>query len=240
VDYSNSRGASDMGLLPDLLPGYHSVRDAGLEPGMNYDQILAAADLDALWVVGANPFARQPYTQSNPFLVLQDMFLTETAKRADIVLPAASAYEKSGTVTNVCGEVQKLTRGAKTMGTKSDLEIIALLAKEMREDLGATKPDAVFAEIRKTVRGYDVPFGVVETGGAAATAPLNGRVPSAVQPQLIRSARNTLFTSGTLGRFSHMLNAVLESPGAIYNEPYREIGIEPGSVQVESTTTPQQ
>jgi NADH-quinone oxidoreductase subunit G len=240
VDYSNSRGASDMGLLPDLLPGYHSVRDAGLEPGMNYDQILAATDLDALWVVGANPFARQPYTQSNPFLVVQDMFLTETAKRADIVLPAASAYEKSGTVTNVCGEVQKLTRGAKTMGTKSDLEIIALLAKEMREDLGATKPDAVFAEIRKTVRGYDVPFGVVETGGAAATAPLNGRVPSAVQPQLIRSARNTLFTSGTLGRFSHMLNAVLESPGAIYNEPYREIGIEPGSVQVESTTTPQQ
>ena len=132
VDYSNSRGASDMGLLPDLLPGYHSVRDAGLEPGLNYDEILASTDLDALWIIGANPEARQPFAASNAFVVVQDLFLTETAKRADVVLPAASAYEKNGTVTNVCGEVQKLSRGAKTMGTKSDLEIIALLAKEMR------------------------------------------------------------------------------------------------------------
>ncbi len=216
VDYSNSRGASDMGLLPNLLPGYHGVADAALEPGMNYDQILAASNLDALWVVGANPFASQPYTQSNTFLVVQDMFLTETARRADVVFPAASAYEKSGTVTNVCGEVQKLVRAAKTMGAKSDLEIIALLAKEMREDLGATSPEAVFAEIRRTVRGYDVPFGVIETGGAAPTVPLNGRVPTDAQPELIRSARNTLFTSGTLGRFSEMLNSVLESPGTLY------------------------
>ena len=44
VDYSNSRGASDMGVLPDLLPGYRSVRDADLEPGWNFDQILAAPD----------------------------------------------------------------------------------------------------------------------------------------------------------------------------------------------------
>ncbi len=235
VDYSNSRGASDMGLLPDLLPGYHSVRDVGMEPGMNYDQILSSANLDALWVVGANPFAAQPYTQANSFLVVQDMFLTETARRADVVFPAASAYEKNGTVTNVCGEVQKLVRGAKTMGAKSDLEIIALLAKEMREDLGPTKPEAVFAEIRKTVRGYDVPFGVIETGGAALTVPLNGRVPSDAQPQLIRSARNTLFTSGTLGRFSQMLNSVMESPGSIYHEPHRQLGVREGSVQVEAT-----
>ena len=55
VDYSNSRGASDMGLLPDLLPGYHPVSESGLEPGMNYDQILSDPNLEALWVVGANP-----------------------------------------------------------------------------------------------------------------------------------------------------------------------------------------
>ncbi len=58
VDYSNSRGASDMGLLPDLLPGYRSVRESGLEAGMSYDEILSATDLDALWVIGANPLSR--------------------------------------------------------------------------------------------------------------------------------------------------------------------------------------
>jgi NADH-quinone oxidoreductase subunit G len=236
VDYSNSRGASDMGLLPDLLPGYRSVAEAGLEPGLNYDQILGAADLNALWVVGANPLARQPLLAANPFIVVQDLFLTETARRADVVLPAASAYEKNGTVTNVCGDIQKLSRGPKTMGTKSDLEIIVLLAKEMGEDLGSRSPEAVFQEIRKSVRGYDVPFGVIETGGAAHTAPLNGDVVFESRPELIRSAGNTLFTSGTLGRFSKMLNSVIEAPGELYRAPRKEPEIREGSVQVETVT----
>ena len=72
-------------------------------------------------MVGANPISRQPLAASNAFVVVQDLFLTETAKRADVIFPAASAYEKNGTVTNVCGDVQKLSRGPKTMGTKSDL-----------------------------------------------------------------------------------------------------------------------
>ena len=54
VDYSNSRGASDMGLLPNLGPGYEPAS----EPGLAYDEILAADDLDVLWVVGANPLKR--------------------------------------------------------------------------------------------------------------------------------------------------------------------------------------
>jgi NADH-quinone oxidoreductase subunit G len=225
VDYSNSRGASDMGVLPNLLPGYHGVAEAGLD----YNQILESRDLDALWVVGANPFSRKAFASTGAFVVVQDLFLTETAKRADVVFPAASAYEKTGTVTNVCGEVQKLVRGPKAMGPKPDLEIISLLAREMREDLGAIKPEAVFEEIRKTVRGYNLPLVIVETGGAAATAPLNGRVPVDSQPQLIRSARNTLFTSGTLGRFSNMLNSVMESPGNLYggastDEPVPPVG----------------
>ncbi len=167
------------------------------------------------------------------------MFLTETARRADVVLPAASVYEKNGTVTNVCGEVQKISRGPKTMGTKSDLEIIALLAKEMREELGSTTPEAVFREIRKTVRGYEIPIAVIETGGAARTAPLNGRpldgrIDFAPQPELISSAHNTLFTSGTLGRFSKMLNSVIESPGELYRDPRKEPIVHEGSVQVET------
>jgi NADH-quinone oxidoreductase subunit G len=222
VDYSNSRGASDMGLLPDLLPGYQSVRDAGLEPGLNYDEILASTDLDAVWVIGANPEAHQPLAASNAFVVVQDLFLTDTATRADVVLPAASAYEKSGTVTNVCGDVQKLSRGAKTMGTKSDLEIIALLAKEIRHDIGSAKPEAVFQEIRRSVAGYDVPFAVIETGGAISTGPFHGYVQIDSSPNVVRSARNTLFTSGTLGQYSNMLNSVMESPGTLYGDPHKE------------------
>jgi NADH-quinone oxidoreductase subunit G len=58
LDYANSRGASDMGVLPDLLPGYHNIADGGLSPGLNYDEMLTAPSLDALWVVGSNPLAR--------------------------------------------------------------------------------------------------------------------------------------------------------------------------------------
>jgi NADH-quinone oxidoreductase subunit G len=233
VDYSNSRGASDMGVLPDLLPGYHSVRDADLHPGLNYDEILATPDLDALWVVGANPLARQELAAMRPFIIVQDLFPTETAKLADVVLPASSAYEKNGTVTNVCGDVQKLRRASKTMGTKPDLEIITLLAREMGADLGDGKPEAVFQEIRNSVRGYSVPPAVIETGGAAQTAPVDGHVEFETRPELIRSAHNTLFTSGTLGRFSAILNSLLEAPGELYNDPHHQPQVLAGSVQVE-------
>jgi len=104
LDYSNSRGAIDMGLAPEFLPGYEPSGQAGLRLNEMLD-----ANLDALWVVGANPYGngrknagadagvagRRPAPRAG-FLVVQDMFLTETAQRADVVLPAACAYEKEG------------------------------------------------------------------------------------------------------------------------------------------------
>ncbi len=212
VDYSNSRGASDMGLLPDLLPGYHPAP----QPGLAYDAILGATELDVLWIVGANPLKSHALVSANAFVVVQDLFMTESARRADIVLPASSAYEKNGTVTNVTGEVQRLKAGAKVMGTKPDLEIFGLLQKEMGLSLGIWKPDKVLDEIRKSVRGYSVPLPVLTTGGAAQTMPVNGPVPAASRPDLIRSSRDTLFTSGTLGRYSRMLGKVVEGPGRLY------------------------
>jgi hypothetical protein len=139
--------------------------------------------------------------------------MTETAKQADIVLPSASAYEKNGTVTNVCGEVQKLTAAIKVMGTKTDLEIFGLIAKEMGLNLGIWLPDKVFAEIRKAVHGYDVSPAVLALG-PAATLPLNGRV--AALPGAIQSAGDTLFTSGSLTPYSKVLNSVMEAPGQLY------------------------
>jgi hypothetical protein len=140
--------------------------------------------------------------------------MTETAKRADVVLPAASAYEKSGTVTNVCGEVQRLKPAAKVMGAKTDLEIFGLITKELGLNLGIWLPDKVFEEIRRTVHGYNVPLPVIATGGAAVTVPLNGRVPA--MPGSIHSSGDTLFTSGSLSAYSKVLNSVMEAPGKLY------------------------
>src|SRR5580692_3865247 len=205
VDYSNSRGAFDMGVIP---------RDGG----MSREQMLASSDLDVLWVVGANPLKSAVLASTSAFTVVQDLFMTETAKRADVIFPAASAYEKSGTVTNVCGEVQKLKAAIKVMGAKADLEILGLIAKEMGPEVvkavGIWTPDKVFEEIRKTVHGYDVAMPVIATGGAAPTMPLNGRV--AALPGTVASAGDTLFTSGTLGRYSKILNSVMEAPGELY------------------------
>ena len=206
VDYANSRGAFDMGLIPD-------------QGGMTIPEMLAAPDLAALWVVGANPLKNAALASGGAFVVVQDMFLTETAQRADVVLPASSAYEKNGTVTNTCGEVQRLKKALNVMGTKSDLDIFGLLARAMRLDLGPAQPDKVFEEIRANVRGYDVPVPVLATGGAALTHPVNGHVPhAAASASLVRSSRDTLFTSGTLGRYSQILSKVMEAPGGLYRK----------------------
>jgi len=207
VDYANSRGAVDMGLAPELLPGY---KPSGL-PGMHLHEMIAA-DLSALWVVGANPLKKSLARRAG-FLVVQDMFLTETAQQADVVLPAASAYEKNGTVTNVTGEVQRLKRAVNTMGAKPDLEIMGLIAREMgaAAALGPWLPDVVFEEIRKQVRGYAVPVPVIATGGAAQTMPVNGRISVENRPDLVHSDHNGLFASGTLGRYSKVLHSVIES-----------------------------
>ncbi len=212
LDYSNSRGALDMGLLPYLGPGYHAVDT----PGMSLTAMLADESLDALWVVGANPLSRHALAASKPFVVVQDLFLTDTAEHASVVFPAASAYEKSGTVTNVCGEVQRIEAAVKVAGTKPDLEIFGLLAREMGANLGVWLASKIFEQIRGSVGGYNIPLPILTTGGAAQTAALNGRVPALPGAERIQSARNTLFTSGSLGRYSRTLQAVLEAPGALY------------------------
>ncbi|MGH9673906.1 MAG: molybdopterin oxidoreductase family protein, partial [Bryobacteraceae bacterium] len=194
MDASNSRGAMDMGLTPDLLPGYEAARD----PGLGLAE-MPGAGLDVLWVVGANPLKGGAELSPGTFVVVQDMFLTETAEHAAIVLPAASAYEKSGTVTSATGERQKLHKALNVMGAKTDLEIFGLIARALRADLGQASPDAVAAEIARTVR-------------------LSERIEAEARPELIRSARDTLFTSGTLGRYSGVLNAVMEAPGRLYGE----------------------
>jgi len=99
------------------------------------------------------------------------------------------------------------------MGAKPDLEIMGFIAREMgvAAQLGPWLPQVVFEEIRKNVRGYSLPMPVIATGGAAQTMPVNGRIPVENRPDLVRSDHNGLFASGTLGRYSKVLNSVIES-----------------------------
>jgi NADH-quinone oxidoreductase subunit G len=147
-DYANSRGAADMGLLPDLLPGYvpvsasaHFADEYGsvlpTATGLDLVEMFDAAgrgDVSALYVVGSNPVARYGIDASalkNTFLVVQDMFLTETAVLADVVFPAANLYEKAGTVTNTYGDLQLVKKAADKAGVRTDFELIVRLAEKM-------------------------------------------------------------------------------------------------------------
>jgi NADH-quinone oxidoreductase subunit G len=173
--------------------------------------------------MGANPlahFGTLGYGRGNAqLLIVHEMFLTETAKQADIVFPVASAYEKDGTVTNTAGEIQLLRKAVEIMGPRSDFDLLRILSHQL-ERLGLGKafhyksPAAVFEEIRKTVPGYDVQPGILLEGEAQPTRlgfTRNGHAPYDVPAGLIKSAHDTLFTSGTLGKFCSMMESLPEA-----------------------------
>jgi NADH-quinone oxidoreductase subunit G len=267
ADYANSRGAADMGLYPDLLPGYHSPA-GGSEfhhewrvpetPGLDLTGMVEAGKtgkLKALYVVGSNPIGRMnidPFAFSNSFVVVQDMFLTETAVMADVVLPAANAYEKSGTMTNTCGDLQLVKKAGEISGTKADFEMMVRIADAMgfdvrklvpfgggtRADMGQSRgaqsgeadrhavwldmqglepklspldPMAILDEIQRLVPGYGISRVNLLAGNVEHTSLTESGPGAAHAPELISPARDGLFTSGTLGRYSRTLKSVMES-----------------------------
>jgi NADH-quinone oxidoreductase chain G len=144
---ANEQGARDMGLLPDTLPGYIPVGDAavrerfgklwGLQPpaemGQTYAQMLSGG-VKGLWIMGDNPAAQPVLAEALrklDFLVVQDLFLTETAQLADVVLPACSFAEADGTYTNLERRVQRGPQGIRPVGqSKPDWAILAALAEK--------------------------------------------------------------------------------------------------------------
>jgi NADH-quinone oxidoreductase subunit G len=208
-----------------------------------------------LYVVGTNPVGRfgiDPFALARTLVVVQDMFLTETALIADVVLPAANAYEKSGTFTNTCGDVQFLQKAGEITGAKSDFEMTVRIADAMgfevhklvpfsrgtHSDMGQSRgaqsgevdrhgvwleaqglefkmspfdPTAILDEIQRLVPGYGVSRANLLAGNDQHTT-LSGSGAGAQHDQeLIEPANDTLFTSGTLGRYSRALNSVMEN-----------------------------
>jgi NADH-quinone oxidoreductase subunit G len=144
-----------MGLYPDLLPGYIPVGQASAgdwlaevpkQAGLNAEQMFASAKsgaLKALYIVGSNPISRyhvDPTALKNTFVIVQDMFLTETAQFADVIFPAANLYEKAGTVTNTFGDLQLVKKAADRAGVRTDFELIVRLAAAMGADVKKLVP----------------------------------------------------------------------------------------------------
>jgi NADH-quinone oxidoreductase subunit G len=238
-DYVNSRGAADMGLLPDRLPGYASVADSAVrahfsklwgaeipsKPGFDARAMMEAAmagQLKALYVVGANPV--KTFGLSHPdrlaaleLVVVHELFLTETARRADVVLPAGCVYEKDGSVTNTAGEVQNTHRSVDPQGPRSDFDLLRILIHQLAQlGLGTPArfrtPEAAFEEIRQNVRGYDLSVAGLLGGGAEATAAGFTAADNSydVPAGLVFSSQDNLFSSGTLGRYCSKLNSCSE------------------------------
>jgi len=176
---ANAQGAIDMGLAPDLLPGFRRLADEEgrarfekawggplpQEPGMNAAGILEAAEKGAvrgIYVVGENPLETYPNRGqveralgSLQFLVAQDLFLTSTARLAHAVLPVASFMEKNGTVTSAERMIQRLKPVWKSVEYKSDLEIFTALAAMMgKPAMTYPGPERVMDEIASLVDVY--------------------------------------------------------------------------------------
>ncbi len=177
---NNVQGACDMGGLPNVFTGYQPVSDAEVRskfeaawgvdylpgnPGLTLTEMMNAAakgEVKALYIMGENPVISDPdighlkeALEKVDFLVVQDIFLTETAAFADVVLPAASFAEKEGTFTNTDRRVQRVRKAVEPPGeAREDSWIIAQVASRLGYDMGDVSAARVMEEIASLTPSY--------------------------------------------------------------------------------------
>ncbi|MEO9631502.1 MAG: formate dehydrogenase subunit alpha [Sulfitobacter sp.] len=178
---NNVQGASDAGLIPMFLPDYQPVGDDGVrsaftevwgsgdfsaEKGLTVTEIMDAVhdgDIKAMYVLGENPAMSDPDVDHArdalaklDHLVVQDIFLTETANYADVILPASAFAEKTGTVTNTNRQVQMGRPAVTPPGeAREDWWIEVELAKRLGLDWSYESPADVFAEMKLNMKSFD-------------------------------------------------------------------------------------
>jgi len=189
---NNVQGACDMGALPNVYPGYQAVSDPAIkekfevawgcslsaQPGLTVIDILEAAyteQLKAVYVIGENPVLSEPEAKHAEealrkleFLVVQDMFLTETAQLADVVLPGTTFAEKDGTFTNTERRVQRIRKVIEPIGnSKPDWWITCQLAQRMESrGFDFTHPSEIMDEIGGLTPSYGgISYERLETTG---------------------------------------------------------------------------
>jgi NADH-quinone oxidoreductase subunit G len=150
LPHANSRGAADLGVLPDRLPGYISIQ----KPGLDAPAMLAGG-VRALLVAAADPLAGTARPTGLEFLVVQELLLTETAQQADVVLPAAAVGERDGTFTNLERWVQRFNPGLLPPGqARPDWIILRELASLLGAEWLYATIGGVLAEMAQTIPLY--------------------------------------------------------------------------------------
>lgn len=177
--HNNVQGACDMGTLPNWLPGYQAITDDAArakferaygatipkEPGLNNIAMLIAAEegkLRGMYVMGedmalvdSNANHVQHILENLDFLVVQDMFLTKTARFADVILPAAPSLEKEGTFTNTERRIQRLYEVLPPLDdSKPDWWILQKVARALGADWNYEHPSEIMDEIASLVPLY--------------------------------------------------------------------------------------
>ena len=201
---NNVQGASDAGLIPMFLPDYQTVTDQGVrnsftsvwnssdfssEKGLTVTEIMDAIHdnkIKGMYILGENPAMSDPDVEHArdalaklEHLIVQDIFITETANYADVILPAAAFAEKSGTVTNTNRQVQMARPAIVPPGeAKADWWIEVELAKRVGLDWKYTDPSQVFAEMAINMRSLDnITWGRLEADGAVTYPSLSDKDP---------------------------------------------------------------
>jgi formate dehydrogenase alpha subunit len=188
---NNVQGACDMGALPNVYPGYQSVEDAQVRvkfqqawgtglpdrTGLTVVEMMHAVEHDkikALYIMGENPALSDPNLNRTrkaiekvEFLVVQDIFLTETAEYADVVLPSACFAEKDGTFTNTERRVQRVRKAVAAPGqARSDWEILCDVATKMGHPMAYGSASQIMEEIASVTPIYGgISFDRIETTG---------------------------------------------------------------------------
>jgi len=176
---NNVQGACDIGALPESLPGYQKFDDKNViekfqkvwgkdfsgNKGLTVTQLMEGAFnkiIKALYIIGENPALSDSdishvhkSLENLDLLIVQDIFMTETAQMADVVLPAASFMEKDGTFTNTERRVQRVREVIKPVGnSKADWVIISEIIKAMGYPVNYSSPADIMEEIRQLVPSY--------------------------------------------------------------------------------------
>ena len=177
---NNVQGACDMGALPNVFTGYQRVSDMAVRErmakawgveglseknGLTATEMMEAAQdgrLKALYIIGENPMVSDPDLthakkglEKLDFLVVQDIFLTETARLADVVLPSACFAEKEGTFTNTERKVQRVRKALDSPGeAREDWKIISELSGRLGYPMPYANSEAIMAEIGQVTPSY--------------------------------------------------------------------------------------
>lgn len=218
----NSVGARLAGMRPDIGPLGESLK----KPGLNALQVLEAATKDSwdfLYVAGANPatkFSSKLWTEARAklgFLVVQDLFMTETAQQADVVLPALSYVEKGGSFVNIEGRVQTLMPGKEIPeNIYSDAEIF----RQIGQNLGCTLQNLEFASSKIELRN---PKQNVTNPPLATTSP------SQKPDTLLATFAHTLFDHGVrMNHNPHVVQLAKESYARIHPAEGKKRGLADG------------